>query len=174
MGNIKQTKKKKSHTKVSKSKKKSNKRTKKKLKNSENANRKQSPDHTTEFCLECNSNLHTSVKCPNIWRKYILKEKTRDTTKMVLPIHTIYCFRCGAKGHYGDDCHVYSDTKHLTTERSAFSGKNLERPLSDMYYNILLKQRESFEVAEDDATSYNKLNIFPFYKPPYTTTKRIK
>lgn len=172
MGSNKQIKKKKSHLKVSKSKKKSSKHTKKKIKKLESENQKQMLSHNTETCLECNSNFHTSLKCPRIWRKYILKEKNIGSNKMVLPIHTIYCYRCGGKGHYGDDCHVYADLKDLVIQESAFSGKNLERPLSNMYYNIILKQREEDENVGSNSTFYKKLNVFPFYRPPYANKRR--
>lgn len=174
MGSNKQIKKKKSHLKVSKSKKKSGKHSKKKLKSLKNGNEKQSPSLNPTTCPECHNSLHTSLKCPKIWRRYVLKEKKRITHKMVLPIHTIYCYRCGAKGHYGDDCDMYTESKHLTTEGSAFSGQNLERPLSDMYYNIIQKQREDAGSVKNNNIPHRKLKIFPFYPPPYATTGRIK
>lgn len=172
MPSSKQVKKKKSHVKItkSKSKKKSNKNSRK---NSKSRKIKSNQD-ASSICLQCENSSHTVSRCPKIWRTYILREDIHNNDKLILPIHTIYCYHCGEKGHLGDDCIKNESSKALQQEASAFSGKNLETPLSRIYYKTIKRQRENSDAFEGKHSSHKSYRTFQFYRPPYTNKKLIK
>lgn len=165
MPSSKHIKKKKSHVKTSKSKKKSSTHSKKHSKSRKKEIAKKVDD---SICLKCKDSSHTVLKCPKIWRSYILREDSHRNNKLILPIHTIYCYSCGERGHLGDDCIKFEHSKNSAFEASAFSGKNLESPLSKLYYKTIKRQREDADTFEGKPSLHKTHRTFHFYRPPYT------
>ncbi|CCD22464.1 TRAMP complex RNA-binding subunit NDAI_0A03070 [Naumovozyma dairenensis CBS 421] len=102
-------------------------------------------------CLAKKSRKHRlkSKKCSCIWRTYLLKTPSdgnnisiRLEGRIPLPLHSIFCYRCGRKGHYGDDCEKRSSCADGTDFGSAFSGKNLRHNLKKQYYRSLKRSRK--------------------------------
>ncbi|CAL9737740.1 hypothetical protein MOSE0_M07206 [Monosporozyma servazzii] len=165
MPSTKHIKKKKSHVKTSKPKKKSSTHSKK---HSKTRKKEISEKLDNSICLKCKNSSHVVSKCPKIWRAYILREDSHINDKLILPIHTIFCYRCGERGHLGDDCIKFESSKNSTFEASAFSGKNLEMPLSKIYYRNIKRQREDADSFEGKASFHRSHRTFHFYRPPYT------
>lgn len=169
MGIGKHIKKKKSHIKASKSKKHSKKHTKKHSKTKSKKYDKKS-NNLCPSC-KCKNITHEPLRCPKIWRTYVLKENSWINDRPILPIHTVYCYRCGGKGHLGDDCFKSDMSTKVISEDSAFSGKNLEQPLSKIYYKTLKRQNENSDSFDGKYSTYSNKKLFHFYRPPYTTKK---
>lgn len=85
-------------------------------------------------CVVCNSNSHSRDRCPSIWRSYFLLD---SSSRRNLPVHKIYCYNCGEKGHFGDDCWEYRSSRVPNEDGSAFSGENLPQKLKPEYYRHL-------------------------------------
>ncbi|SCV99861.1 LAFE_0B04126g1_1 [Lachancea fermentati] len=90
------------------------------------------------YCTLCNSKKHSRNRCPSIWRSYFLLE---GDSKRVLPMHKIFCYNCGGKGHFGDDCDFRRSSRVPNDDGSAFSGDNLPKKLKVEYYRQLNKSR---------------------------------
>ncbi len=89
------------------------------------------------YCSRCDSNRHTELACPDIWRSYIHK---KDEGIAELPV-AIYCYNCGNKGHYGDDCEMQRVSRVPNINGSAFRGGNLPKHLRDIYWKNIRDQR---------------------------------
>lgn len=121
-----------------------------------------------EFCSKCQISGHSLSRCPSIWRRYISKKRntTNDNTaKPNIPMHTLFCYNCGNKGHYGDDCPEEKHQEKMKYQSSAFSGKNLSDTLKNIYYNNL-KNMDSNEYASINIRNRNR-KISNFFPPPY-------
>lgn len=103
------------------------------------------------FCTLCNSKRHSRDRCPSIWRVYLLKD---DTKNNALPMHKLYCYNCGRKGHFGDDCVERRSSRVPNDDGSAFSGDNLSADLKRQYFRNVGKQRRE----EYSAARYNDFN----------------
>ncbi|GAV53097.1 hypothetical protein ZYGR_0AI03790 [Zygosaccharomyces rouxii] len=90
------------------------------------------------FCTLCNSKRHSRDRCPSVWRVYILKD---ERSKRALPMHALYCYNCGGKGHLGDECDSRRSSRVPNDDGSAFSGDNLSPELKKEYFQNLRKQR---------------------------------
>lgn len=101
------------------------------------------------FCTLCNSKKHSRERCPSIWRVYLLKE---DKKKKSLPMHNLYCYNCGSRGHFGDDCLERRSSRVPNDDGSAFSGDNLSLSLKSIYFQNLQKQKK------ERSSSSNYLN----------------
>lgn len=155
------------------------------------------------FCTLCNSKKHSRDRCPSVWRVYLLKDDSKDSKKKILPMHNLYCYNCGYKGHFGDDCDERRSSRVPNDDGSAFSGDNLSLSLKKEYFNNLQKQRreassrsshynnreEDFDyndfefddaLYDDPGTSYSnkpkskKRKHSNFHPPPYQRDKRNK
>ncbi|CCC70426.1 hypothetical protein NCAS_0E03560 [Naumovozyma castellii] len=110
-------------------------------------------------CRLCKKKTHPSNMCSGIWRTYIL---TNDARKRLLPLHKVFCFKCGRKGHFGDDCNDRKVSKIPKFEESAFSGNNLCDILKKEYFDLLeLQERDRLLESVTDIgknnLSYKKL-----------------
>ncbi|CCF60722.1 hypothetical protein KAFR_0L01140 [Kazachstania africana CBS 2517] len=131
-------------------------------------------------CENCGQNGHKKNRCDKIWRKYLMKRKTEMSNEKMIPLHTIFCYRCGSKGHYGDDCTKRQNNSPRVV--SAFSGKNLTRNLSEIYYSFI-EEIKSSDLWNKDIDDINHLvkneytrSLRPskvsFYPPPYKNMRR--
>lgn len=96
-------------------------------------------------CTLCNSPKHLRNRCPSVWRVYLLKNE--DNERKVLPMHQIYCYNCGDKGHYGDECDKARSSRVPNDDGSAFSGKNLTSELRGQYTHNIDRQRSSQDMV---------------------------
>lgn len=98
-------------------------------------------------CVHCNSKNHSRDRCPSIWRSYYLLD---SNVRRVLPVHKIFCYNCGGKGHFGDDCWEYRSSRVPNEDGSAFSGENLPQELKADYFRHLdnagTEYRDSFSL----------------------------
>ncbi|SMN19913.1 similar to Kazachstania africana KAFR_0L01140 hypothetical protein [Maudiozyma saulgeensis] len=118
------------------------------------------------FCVACESNGHAVDRCPSIWREYIRKqERSEKLTKPTIPMHTLFCYNCGEKGHYGDDCLVDKHDEKMKYQRSAFSGRNLPISLKDIYYNNLKLMDNDVSSGQFLRQAHKKVGHF--FPPPY-------
>ncbi|KAM9313930.1 zinc finger CCHC domain-containing protein 7 isoform 2-T4 [Pholidichthys leucotaenia] len=88
-------------------------------------------------CFRCNMKGHYLDACPEIWRQYHM------TTSPGLPVrrekknksqHSVYCYNCSKKGHFGHDC----------TQRRMFSGVFPTNPFINHYdFKQEIKHREA-------------------------------
>ncbi|KAL3232912.1 zinc finger protein [Nakaseomyces bracarensis] len=108
-------------------------------------------------CTICNSPKHNRDRCPSVWRVYLLKNDD-GMSKKNLPMHLIYCYNCGEKGHYGDECDKNRSSRVPNDDGSAFSGKNLTSELRSQYFYNLKKQRS---VEEENPSVYDNLRSMP-------------
>ncbi|EJS44430.1 air2p [Saccharomyces arboricola H-6] len=141
-------------------------------------------------CTLCKSEKHLKERCPSIWRAYILVDDSKMAKSKVLPFHTIYCYNCGEKGHFGDDCKKRRSSRVPNDDGSAFTGSNLSAELKQEYYchvNRNSKENENYQFSgsiydeeplptlsqkrhsQDDYShsSRNKRRISNFHPPPY-------
>ncbi|SCU91602.1 LADA_0F10946g1_1 [Lachancea dasiensis] len=104
------------------------------------------------FCTLCNSKRHSRDRCPSIWRSYYLLQGNR---RRALAIHKIYCYNCGEKGHFGDDCYHDRSSRVPNEDGSAFSGENLPKQVKQDYYTHLERYHADFlpEVSFDEYRS---------------------
>ncbi|CAH2447770.1 RNA-binding subunit [Komagataella phaffii CBS 7435] len=108
------------------------------------------------YCRVCDSRAHSSDRCPTIWRCYITI-KTKD--KIGMP--QIWCYNCGSKGHFGDECLQQRSSRTPNLNGSSFSGGNLPKSLRSQYYSTLDGRRST--------SSYNYSAVPP---PRYGSGKR--
>lgn len=90
------------------------------------------------YCQLCASTAHSSDRCTSIWRSYLTKEDAR--TRIGIPSN-VYCYNCGEKGHYGDDCPLQRASRMPNQDGSAFSGYNLPKGVVDEYYRMVRKRK---------------------------------
>ena len=77
------------------------------------------------FCEYCNVYTHITLECTLVWRQYRFRTK-----KKALPVQTVYCYKCGKQGHFGDDC----GNKTLLFRDSAFkSDANVAERFTQAY-----------------------------------------
>lgn len=109
------------------------------------------------FCTLCNSKNHSRDRCPSIWRVYLLKDESKATKQKILPMHKLYCYNCGGKGHFGDDCSGRRSSRVPNEDGSAFSGDNLSTALKKEYFKNIRKQRreEQSSSSRYDSFDYN-------------------
>lgn len=129
---------------------------------------------TIEYiCTVCKNSQHSNLRCPKIWRVYKPKEKSIYIERKIIPIHTMYCYNCGSKGHLGDDCTVRPFLEKNKDGISAFSGKNLHQTLQKIYYNMLSNQNDDNSTSSGSQAGlairrHNpKYKSFHFFRPPY-------
>lgn len=121
-----------------------------------------------EYCSKCQITGHALSRCPSIWRIYVPKKKNtiKDSTITPnIPMHTLFCYNCGNKGHYGDECPEEKHKEKMKYQSSAFSGKNLSDTLKNIYYNNL-KNMDSSEYASINVRNKNR-KMTNFFPPPY-------
>lgn len=85
------------------------------------------------YCRLCDTFAHGDNTCPSIWRLYLTLPSASQET--VLPV--IFCYNCGAEGHYGDECTEYRSLRVPNLSGSAFSGSNLPKHLRELYYETM-------------------------------------
>lgn len=117
------------------------------------------------FCTLCNSKKHSRDRCPSIWRVYLLKD---DAKSKALPMHRLYCYNCGRKGHFGDDCSERRSSRVPNEDGSAFSGDNLSGELKREYFkNVAKQRREEYSAARYDDFDYDAYEFDDaFYDEP--------
>lgn len=91
------------------------------------------------YCTLCNSSKHSRDRCPSIWRSYCLNSSKQ---KRVLPTHLIFCYNCGGKGHFGDDCMDQRSSRVPNDDGSAFAGNNLPASVRRDYGRSLNEYQE--------------------------------
>ena len=101
------------------------------------------------FCTLCNSKIHSRDRCPSVWRVYLLKGENKEFKK-VLPMHNIFCYNCGSKGHFGDDCSQRRSSRVPLDDGSAFSGDNLCNKLKKEYFQNITDNRNDKDYYDDD------------------------
>lgn len=101
------------------------------------------------FCTLCNSSKHSRDRCPSIWRSYCLKDSKQ---KRLMPLHLIFCYNCGGKGHFGDDCMEGRSSRVPNDDGSAFAGNNLPSLARKDYGRNLkeYKEKAANEYPYDD------------------------
>lgn len=108
------------------------------------------------YCTLCNSKRHARDRCPSIWRVYLIKEdkddKKKSESKKQIPFDKIYCYNCGAQGHFGDDCDQRRSSRVPNDDGSAFSGDNLPAVLKKTYFNYI-----------NDVTGSNRPSLYDEY-----------
>lgn len=91
------------------------------------------------YCTICDSNRHARDRCPSIWRVYMLRndiDQTRKTKSgLSLDMAKVYCYNCGNRGHFGDDCGERRSSRVPNDDGSAFAGENLSSVLKDEYFD---------------------------------------
>lgn len=125
------------------------------------------------FCTLCNSKKHSRDRCPSIWRVYLLKDDSKNLKEKVLPMHKLYCYNCGGKGHFGDDCTGRRSSRVPNDDGSAFSGDNLSTNLKKQYQKNLKKQRrEEYSSLRYDDFDYNDYEFDDaLYDDPQVSSK---
>ncbi|ODQ67648.1 hypothetical protein NADFUDRAFT_14593, partial [Nadsonia fulvescens var. elongata DSM 6958] len=83
------------------------------------------------YCKKCDSRNHPDEMCPTIWRSYM--KKVGADVSAVDPKESTFCYNCGEKNHYGDDCIVPRVVTLRYQESSAFSGVNLPKQFVKAY-----------------------------------------
>lgn len=101
------------------------------------------------YCTYCRSRAHATERCPNIWRSYIMHSK-KLPAKQKYPANLIYCYNCGEKGHFGDDCPYPRVSRTPNINGSAFTGQNLPREFRDEYLNRMSERNRNFEQFDED------------------------
>ncbi|GME71696.1 unnamed protein product [Ambrosiozyma monospora] len=109
------------------------------------------------YCTTCDSRNHSSDRCPNIWRSYIVIDSGK---KIGYPSGSIYCYNCAKQGHYGDECPSARTSKTPNINGSAFTGENLPKPLRAQYktiYNRMMSEYGSygFDVSSARESMFN-------------------
>ncbi|SCU92530.1 LAMI_0E10902g1_1 [Lachancea mirantina] len=121
------------------------------------------------YCSFCNSKKHARDRCPSIWRSYYLLDSSK---KRILPIHRIFCYNCGMKGHLGDDCLERRSSRVPNEDGSAFSGDNLPKGVKNDYFKCLAKNKRergrfpSIYGSDDDEDSF-QVNDYEFDDASY-------
>jgi protein AIR1/2 len=111
-------------------------------------------------CERCNSRLHRTNECPSWWRlyEYVTDEENTRVTKLREEKKTLalgnggegyigddpWCYNCGSRGHWGDDCDELPHRDHRPEEPSAFSLENIR---SGPFYD---PNKESIKKARID------------------------
>lgn len=103
-----------------------------------------------QYCNGCDSFNHTDDTCPSIWRSYLTLPSTDNES--VLPV--MYCYNCGDKYHYGDECPRQRSSRIPNPTGSAFSGVNLPRHLRDLYYKRLEEGAQPSRYGRNDVFSF--------------------
>ncbi len=87
------------------------------------------------YCTYCNSRTHSTDRCPNIWRSYIVKKISHDSSvrRDMYPSGLIFCYNCGHEGHFGDNCPFPRVSRTPNINGSAFTGENLPREFRNLY-----------------------------------------
>lgn len=69
-----------------------------------------------------------------------------------MPLHLIFCYNCGGKGHFGDDCMSARSSRVPNDDGSAFAGNNLPSSVRQDYGRNLkeYKERTANEYTYDD------------------------
>ncbi|EDO17241.1 hypothetical protein Kpol_538p1 [Vanderwaltozyma polyspora DSM 70294] len=118
------------------------------------------------FCTRCNSKRHSRDRCPSVWRVYLLKDdRPKKRKKLILPMHSIYCYNCGLKGHFGDDCDLRRSSRVPNEDGSAFSGDNLTNSLKKEYFqNIDNVRRDERSVSTCDYYEENEESYYDDYE----------
>ncbi|CAB4253996.1 similar to Kazachstania africana KAFR_0L01140 hypothetical protein [Maudiozyma barnettii] len=120
----------------------------------------------SEFCTTCQSYGHVIDRCPSIWRAYVTRPVPSENPSIsTIPMHTLFCYNCGEKGHYGDDCHIDKHTEKMKYQKSAFSGKNLPSVLEPIYYNNLNSIDNNVQSSLISKQTHKKVGHF--FPPPY-------
>lgn len=110
------------------------------------------------YCTLCNSSKHSRDRCPSIWRSYCLEESKK---RRILPIHLIFCYNCGGKGHFGDDCLEQRSSRVPNDDGSAFAGNNLPSSVRRDYMRSLNEYHDRKDRDNDDS-------YYDFYEPRST------
>ncbi|AJV11563.1 Air2p [Saccharomyces cerevisiae YJM1447] len=107
-------------------------------------------------CTLCKSKKHSKERCPSIWRAYILVDDNEKAKPEVLPFHTIYCYNCGGKGHFGDDCKEKRSSRVPNEDGSAFTGSNLSVELKQEYYRHMNRNSDENEDYQFSESIYDE------------------
>lgn len=101
-------------------------------------------------CFRCESMEHNGDTCPQIWRSYVLKKGSKASYPELL-----YCYNCGEKGHYGDDCRAQRPVTLMFTQTSAFNGSVLNKDFKKRYSKSLVKYEVRYEKEQKRSFSYD-------------------
>lgn len=98
------------------------------------------------FCTICDSRIHTKDTCPSIWRSYVVLKNRKEKYPS-----SVYCYNCGAEGHYGDDCVEPRRIELRFVEDSAFNGNFLPSNMRSRYYKEISRLKHEHERARNRA-----------------------
>jgi len=113
------------------------------------------------YCTYCNSRSHSTDRCPNIWRSYIVKKisNTDSGRRDMYPNELIFCYNCGHNGHFGDDCPFPRVSHTPNINGSAFTGENLSREFRSTYRMRLSEvKRRYYDRSRDNINDRGYLN----------------
>lgn len=120
----------------------------------------------SQHCSNCKTTGHTDHRCPLIWRKYKPKDlESENIGRIPIAMHTIFCYNCGLKGHYGDDCLLNEQQNRHKFTYTAFSGKNLSSAIEQIYYERLQSSNIDDKIIVSRPYSTGRRSTF--FKPPY-------
>jgi len=104
-------------------------------------------------CAHCASRDHQDHQCPTLVKSFIVREGEESRLRKVQAV-PIYCYSCGAKGHYGPECWVNrNQPRNADPWAASYSVANAARyvdPASTEIAVAYQSARGSTQPQEDD------------------------